>query len=149
VAVSDIVDPGEVIEVPNVGGRKPTQLPRQVLAEIIEPRMEEIFFLVKDDLDQKDFKDVITGGVVLTGGASLLKGIEKVAENVFEMPVRIGSPGGVGGLVEEISSPEYATGVGLVHYGLHARPESFMENRGAGLFSNIKKRMVDWFGEFF
>jgi len=149
VAVSDIVDPGEVIEVPNVGGRKPTQLPRQVLAEIIEPRMEEIFFLVKDDLDQKDFKDVITGGVVLTGGASLLKGIEKVAENVFEMPVRLGTPGGVGGLVEEISSPEYATGVGLVHYGLHARPESFMENRGAGLFSNIKKRMVDWFGEFF
>jgi cell division protein FtsA len=149
VAISDIVDPGEVIEVPNVGGRKPTQLPRQVLAEIIEPRMEEIFFLVKDDLDQKDFKDVITGGVVLTGGASLLQGIEKVAENVFEMPVRIGTPGGVGGLVEEISSPEYATGVGLVHYGLHARPESFMENRGAGLFSNIKKRMVDWFGEFF
>jgi cell division protein FtsA len=149
VAVSDIVDAGEVIEVPNVGGRKPTQLPRQILAEIIEPRVEEIFFLVKDDLDQKDFKDVITGGVVLTGGASLLQGIEKVAENVFEMPVRIGVPGGVGGLVEEISSPEFATGVGLVQYGLHAQPESFMENRGAGLFSNIKKRMVDWFGEFF
>ncbi len=149
VAVSDIVDAGEVIEVPNVGGRKPTQLPRQILAEIIEPRVEEIFFLVKDDLDQKDFKDVITGGVVLTGGASLLQGIEKVAENVFEMPVRIGMPGGVGGLVEEISSPEFATGVGLVKYGLHAQPESFMENRGAGLFSNIKKRMVDWFGEFF
>jgi hypothetical protein len=68
------------------------------------------------------------------------------------MPVRIGNPGeanGVSGLVGEVSSPEYATGVGLVLYGLNARPESFLENRGAGLFSNIKKRMVDWFGEFF
>jgi cell division protein FtsA len=149
VAVSDLVDPGETIEVPNVGGRRPTQVPRQILSEIIQPRMEEIFFLVKDDLDQKDFKNKISGGVVLTGGASLLTGIEKVAERVFEMPVRIGNPSGVGGLVEEVSSPEYATGVGLIYYGLHAQPESFMENRGAGLFSNIKSRMGSWFGEVF
>jgi len=149
IAVSELVDPGEVIEVPSVGGRKPTQLPRQILAEIIQPRLEETFFLVKNDLEQKDFKEMITGGVVLTGGASLLKGIDKVAEDVFEMPVRIGIPSGISGLVEEVSSPEFATGVGLVLYGMHARPESFMENRGAGLFSNIKKRMVDWLAEFF
>lgn len=152
IALSELVDPDETIEVPSVGGRRPAQLPRQILAEIIQPRVEEIFFLVKSDLEQKDFKDIISGGVVLTGGASLLEGIDKVAERVFEMPVRIGNPGeasGVSGLVGEVSSPEYATGVGLVLYGLNARPESFLENRGAGLFSNIKKRMVDWFGEFF
>jgi cell division protein FtsA len=149
IALSELADPGTMIEIPNVGGRKPSQLPRQILAEIIQPRMEEIFFLVKNDLDSKDFKDVLSGGVVLTGGASLLQGTEKIAERVFGMPVRVSIPTGVGGLVEEISSPEYSTGVGLVLYGLNAQPESFMENRGAGLFSNIKKRMVDWFGEFF
>jgi cell division protein FtsA len=152
IALSELVDPDETIEVPSVGGRRPAQLPRQILAEIIQPRVEEIFFLVKSDLEQKDFKDIISGGVVLTGGASLLEGIDKVAERVFDMPVRIGNPSeasGVSGLVGEVSSPEYATGVGLVLYGLNARPESFLENRGAGLFSNIKKRMVDWFGEFF
>ena len=149
IAISELAEPAEMIEVPSVGGRKPTQLPRQILAEIIQPRLEEIFFLVKNDLDQKDFKEMITGGVVLTGGASLLKGIEKVAEDVFSMPVRIGIPSGVSGLVEEIASPEFATGVGLVLYGLHASPERFMENRGAGLFTNIKRRMVDWLAEFF
>lgn len=149
VAASELVEPDEMIEVPNVGGRNPTRIPRQILAEIIQPRMEEIFFLVKSDLEKKDFKDVLSGGVVLTGGASLLEGTDKVAENVFEMPVRIGAPTGVGGLMEEVSSPEFATGVGLIQYGLNARPESFMENRGAGLFANIKKRMGNWLGEFF
>ncbi len=149
VAASELVEPDEMIEVPNVGGRNPMRVPRQILAEIIQPRMEEIFFLVKSDLEKKDFKDVLSGGVVLTGGASLLEGTDKVAENVFEMPVRVGIPFGVGGLVEEVSSPEFATGVGLVQYGLNARPESFMENRGAGLFANIKKRMGNWLGEFF
>ncbi|RKY02704.1 MAG: hypothetical protein DRP54_01255 [Spirochaetes bacterium] len=65
------------------------------------------------------------------------------------MPVRVGRPQGVGGLVDEVASPEFATGVGLLLYGMNSRPESFMENRGPGLFSNIKKRMVDWLGEFF
>ncbi len=111
--------------------------------------MEEIFFLVKEDLDKKEFKESLAGGIVLTGGASLLEGTEKIAEDVFQMPVRIGRPSNVNGLYEEVSSPEFATGVGLVFYGLRARPESFMENRGAGLFSNIKKRMSTWLGEFF
>jgi cell division protein FtsA len=111
--------------------------------------MEEIFFLVKEELDKKDFKDLLAGGIVLTGGASLLDGTEKIAEDVFEMPVRIGTPAGINGLVEEVSSPEFATGVGLVYYGLNALPESFMENRGAGLFNNIKHRMSNWLGEFF
>ena len=149
VAVSDLVDPNEVIEVPAVGGRKPTQIPRQLLAEIIEPRMEEIFILVKNELEKHDFRELLAGGVVLTGGASMLEGTEKLAERVFEMPVRIGIPGNVGGLADEISTPEYATGVGLVLYGLKAQPEKFIENKGPGLFSNIKKRMAEWFGEFF
>ena len=149
VAVSDLVDPNEMIEVPAVGGRKPTQIPRQLLAEIIEPRMEEIFILVKNELEKHEFRDLLAGGVVLTGGASMLEGTEKLAERVFEMPVRIGVPCNVGGLVDEISTPEYATGVGLVLYGLKSQPERFIENKGPGLFSNIKKRMAEWFGEFF
>ena len=149
IAMSGLVEPDEMIEVPNVGGRNPSRMPRQILAEIIQPRMEEIFFLVKEELDKKDFKDLLAGGIVLTGGASLLYGTEKVAEDVFGMPVRIGAPSGINGLVEEVSSPEFATGVGLVYYGINALPESFMENRGAGLFNNIKHRMSNWLGEFF
>jgi cell division protein FtsA len=149
IARSDLVEPDEMIEVPNVGGRNPSRMPRQILAEIVQPRMEEIFFLVKEELDKKDFKNLLAGGIVLTGGASLLEGSEKVAEDVFEMPVRIGMPSGVTGLMEEVSSPEFATGVGLVHYGLNALPESFIENRGNGLFTTIKKRMTNWLGEFF
>jgi cell division protein FtsA len=149
IAFSGLVEPDELIEVPNVGGRNPSRMPRQILAEIIQPRMEEIFFLVKNDLEKKEFKDLLAGGIVLTGGASLLEGTDKIAEDVFEMPVRIGMPSGVNGLIEEVSSPEFATGVGLVDYGLNALPESFMENRGAGLFANIKSRMSNWLGEFF
>jgi cell division protein FtsA len=149
IARSDLVQPDEIIEVPNVGGRNPSRMPRQILAEIIQPRMEEIFFLVKEELDKKEFKNLIAGGIVLTGGSALLEGADKLAEDVFEMPVRIGIPSGISGLVEEVSSPEYSTGVGLVHYGLNALPESYMENRGAGLFTNIKKRMSNWLGEFF
>jgi cell division protein FtsA len=148
-ADSELVDPDETIEIPNVGGRNPTQIPRQILAEIIQPRMEEIFLLVKHELENKEFERLLSGGVVLTGGASLLHGTEKVAEKVFELPVRVGRPQCVGGLVNEVSSPEYSTGVGLVMYGLNTRPEELVESRGAGLFSNVKKRMTSWFGEFF
>jgi cell division protein FtsA len=149
IALSGMVEPDEIIEVPNVGGRNPSRMPRQILAEIVQPRMEEIFFLVKEELDKKDFKELLAGGIVLTGGASQLEGCEKLAEDVFGMPVRIGTPVGVSGLVEEVMSPEFATGVGLVYYGMRVLPESYMENRGAGLFNNIKHRMSNWLGEFF
>jgi cell division protein FtsA len=149
IALSGMVEPDEIIEVPNVGGRNPSRMPRQILAEIVQPRMEEIFFLVKEELDKKDFKELLAGGIVLTGGASQLEGCDKLAEDVFGMPVRIGTPAGINGLVEEVTSPEFATGVGLVHYGVKAMPESYMENRGAGLFNNIKHRMSNWLGEFF
>jgi cell division protein FtsA len=149
VAISEMIAPDEMVEIPSVGGRNPTKIPRQILAEIIQPRMEEIYMLVKHELEKKDFADLLSGGVVLTGGASLLQGADKVAEEVFELPVRTGFPQNIGGLTNEVSSPEYATGVGLILYGLNARPEDFSENRGPGLFSNVKKRMSSWFGEFF
>ena len=148
-AISDLVDPNEMIEIPAVGGRRPTQIPRQILAEIIEPRMEEIFILVKNELEKHEFRDLLAGGIVLTGGASMLEGTEKLAERIFEMPVRVGIPSSISGLVDEVSTPEFATGVGLVLYGLKSQPERFIENRESGLFSNIKKRMAEWFGEFF
>lgn len=149
VALSELAEPDEMVEIPSVGGRKPTIMPRQVLAEIIEPRMEEIFFLVKEDLERSDLSDTLSGGIVLTGGASLLEGTDKLAGRVFEMPIRIGMPSDIGGLTEEVSSPEYSTGVGLVLYGLNARPERFADGREEGLFMNIKKRMVSLFDEFF
>ncbi len=149
VALSELAEPDEMVEIPSVGGRKPAIMPRQVLAEIIEPRMEEIFFLVKEDLERSDLSDTLSGGIVLTGGASLLEGSDKLAGRVFEMPIRIGMPSDIGGLTEEVSSPEYSTGVGLVLYGLNARPEGFADGREEGLFMNIKKRMVSLFDEFF
>ncbi len=149
VALSELAEPDEMVEIPSVGGRKPAIMPRQVLAEIIEPRMEEIFFLVKEDLERSDLSDTLSGGIVLTGGASLLEGSDKLAGRVFEMPIRIGMPSDIGGLAEEVSSPEYSTGVGLVLYGLNARPEGFTDSREEGLFMNIKKRMVSLFDEFF
>jgi len=116
-ACSRLVDKTEIIVVPSVGGRKPMEVPRQTLAEIIEPRMEEILSLINREVVRAGFEDKCSAGVVLSGGTSLLHGIEELGEQVFEMPVRVGRPTGIGGLIDVVNSPMYATGVGLVIYG--------------------------------
>jgi len=113
-----IVDDQETIEVASVGrGKKPRILSRQLLADIIQPRAEEIFRLVDNDIKRMGYEKSLNSGVVLTGGTALLEGLEEVAESVFDLPVRRGDPGGIGGLVDRVSTPDYASAVGLVLYG--------------------------------
>ena len=138
-------DEQETIEVPSVGrGRKPRVLSRQILADIIQPRAEEIFRLVDADIKRMGYEKSLNSGIVLTGGTSLLEGLEEVAEEIFDLPVRRGDPSGVGGLVDRVSTPDYATAVGLILYGF-----SQWQDRG---ISKDKKRglwakMRDWLKE--
>jgi cell division protein FtsA len=144
-----MVGKDETIEVPSVGGREPRVLSRQLLAEILEPRVEEIFNLVNREIIKSGYEDMIASGIVLTGGTSILPGMPELAEQIFSMPVRRGVPQGVGGLIDVVNSPVYATGVGLVIYGSqHQAMENFKRGEH-GLFDKVMQRMKEWFGEFF
>lgn len=107
----------ELVELPGVGGRRPRPIRRQYLSEIIEPRAEEIFTLVRKEVLRSGFEDMLGAGIVLTGGGSRLDGLPELGERVFQMPVRRGVPIGIGGMVEVVNSPTFATAVGLVLYG--------------------------------
>ena len=134
-------DEQETIEVPSVGtGRKPRVLSRQLLADIIQPRAEEIFRLVDGDIKKMGYEKSLNSGIVLTGGTALLEGLEDVAEEIFDLPVRRGDPVGVGGLVDRVMTPDYATAVGLLLYGQGFMRESgSVKDRGRkGLFSRFK-----------
>jgi cell division protein FtsA len=120
-ALTALVPAEETVDVPAVGGRKPRQLSRQLLSEIIQPRVEEIFTLVARELARAGFQDAATAGVVVTGGTSIMQGVPELAEGIFDQPVRRGDPIGVGGLADVIQSPIYSTAVGLALYGNHAR----------------------------
>lgn len=141
----DKVKNEETIEIPDMSGRGGRKLPRQILAEILEPRVEEIFTLVKREILRAGMKDYITSGVVLTGGSALLEGISSVAESVFELPVRVGTPQGISGLVDVVNNPMYATGVGLVVYGSKNQETKKFRIRDANIFNRIMKRMRGWF----
>ncbi len=116
-ALAALVPADETVDVPSVGGRKPRQLSRQVLAGILQPRVEEIFTLVARSLMRSGFEDAATAGFVVTGGTAIMEGLPELAERVLGQPVRRGAPAIVGGLVETVSGPIYATGVGLALYG--------------------------------
>jgi cell division protein FtsA len=148
---SPLVGKDETIEVPSVGGRKPRILSRQLLAEILEPRMEEIFALVNREIVKSGYEDRIASGVVLTGGTSILEGSPELAEQVFNLPIRRGLPQNIGGLVDVVNSPIYATGVGLVVYGsknLGIREFPTVQTDD-NAFRRVVRRMKEWFGEFF
>ena len=140
-----VADEQETIEVPSVGkGRKPRVLSRQILADIIQPRAEEIFRLVDADIKRMGYEKSLNSGIVLTGGTSLLEGLEEVAEEIFDLPVRRGDPSGVGGLVDRVATPDFATAVGLVLYGYNKGLErGFSRERKKGTWT----RFTDWFKE--
>jgi len=143
-----LVSPEDQVEVPSVGGRPPRPMPRQVMAQILEPRVEELFELVKAELHRSGFQELVAAGLVLTGGSSLLDGMVELAEEIFDMPVRLGRPCGVGGLVDVVSSPIYATGVGLIQYGQHYRQTTPEGGRSSKpVFSRVWARMRHWFGD--
>ena len=135
----------ETIEVPGMGGRKPRKLQRQILGEILEPRMEEIFTLIKREIFRAGMDNVITSGIVLTGGSSLLHGATDIAESVFDVPSRLGTPRGINGLIDVVNNPMYATAVGLVLYGARIQPEKKFRIRDTNIFNRIMTRMKTWF----
>jgi cell division protein FtsA len=137
----------ETIEVPGMGGRKPRKLPRQILGEILEPRIEEIFTLIKREIFRAGMDNVITSGIVLTGGSSLLHGITDIAESIFDVPSRLGTPRGISGLIDVVNNPMYATGVGLVLYGAKNQPEKKFRIRDTNIFHRVMTRMKRWFKE--
>lgn len=148
-ALSSMVRKDETIEVPSVGGRKPRILSRQILSEIIEPRVEEIFSLVKQEIVKAGLEDRIASGIVITGGSTILEGMPELAEQIFNVPVRRGAPRGIGGLIDVVKSPMYATGVGLVVEGSKESAENRFKVRENNIYSKVKDRMRDWFGEIF
>ena len=137
----------DVLTVPSVGGRRPREVSRKILCEIIEPRAEEILSLARQEIVRSGLSDRIPSGVVLTGGAAALNGISELAEEIFEAPVRLGMPINVGGLLEVVRSPMYATGVGLVNYGFSQESNRFriFRIRDESIFGRVKQRMRDWF----
>ena len=144
-ALTQLAASDENIEVPSVGDRPPRRLARQTLAEVIEPRYEELLTLVQAELRRSGFEDLITAGVVLTGGSSKIEGLVDLAEEVFHMPVRLGSPQCVMGLVDVVRNPIYATGVGLLLFGSQNRaPRGFDADFGRGV-RGVWERMKSWF----
>lgn len=142
---SPLVEDQDTIEVPSVGrGKKARILSRQLLAEIIQPRAEEIFRLVDNDIKRMGYEKSLNSGILLTGGTALLEGLEEVAEGVFDLPVRRGDPAGIGGLVDRVNTPDYATGVGLILYGYNQwKNRGFTREKKQGFWAKMK----DWLKE--
>jgi len=150
-ALTALVREDEVVDVPSVGGRKARQLSRQILSEIIQPRVEEIFTLVARDLVRGGLNDVAAGGVVVTGGSSIMHGVPELAEQIFDMPVRRGVPTGLSGLADVVQSPIHATAVGLALYGArgHGTGGGPTEVDDGTLVGRTGRRLRDWFAELF
>lgn len=142
---SPLIDEQETVEVPSVGrGKKARILSRQLLADIIQPRAEEIFRLVDNDIKRMGYEKSLNSGIVLTGGTALLEGLEEVAEEIFDLPVRRGDPSGIGGLAERVNTPDYAASVGLILYGYNKWKEKGMsKDRKRSLWAKFK----DWLKE--
>jgi cell division protein FtsA len=148
-ALASMVSKDETIEVPSVGGRSARILSRQILAEIIEPRLEEIFSIVRQEIIKSGHEDMVAAGLVLTGGTVVVDGAVELAEQVFNMPVRRGMPRGIGGLVDVVKSPAYSTSVGLVLMGYNTTDGRRYKVRDSGAYSKVRDRMKEWFGEIF
>ena len=144
-ALATMISEEDTIEVPSVGGRKPRILSRQILADIIQPRAEEICHLIFQEIRRAGYERVLNSGVVFTGGSASLEGLPEVAERVFDMPIRRGVPTGIGGLVDVVASPSYATGVGLVLYGLRSRSNRLSPRDMVGTpLGRVAARVREW-----
>ncbi|MBT5330946.1 MAG: cell division protein FtsA [Porticoccaceae bacterium] len=144
-ALASLARPEESIEVPSVGDRAPRELSRQALAEVVEPRYEELFNLVQGELRRSGYEELLAGGVVLTGGTSKMEGVVELAEEIFHMPVRLGAPQQVKGLTDIVTNPIYATGVGLLQYGLDQQLDGGKKKRRMSDEPNFMERVKSWF----
>jgi cell division protein FtsA len=145
-AASKLIKPNEMIEVPGIGGRRTRELPRQLLGDILEPRVVEIFELVHREIEKMKLTELLASGVVLTGGSTLLPGMAEIAEEVIGLPVRIGVPQHVGGLVDVVRSPVYSTAVGLLLYGAQQQQTNreHFRARDENIYAKVRKRMSAW-----
>lgn len=149
-ALVSMVADDELITVTGIGGRPDRQVPRSLVASIIQPRMEELFSLAVREIRRTDYADLLAAGAVLTGGAAMLNGVSELAEKVLDMPVKLGVPCGFSGLVDLAQNPMHATGVGLILYALHSADQNGLGRlTEANMFERIFDRMKKWFNEFF
>ena len=144
-ALTQLANPDETIEVPSVGDRPPRRLARQTLAEVVQPRYEELFTLIQAELRRSGFEDLIVAGIVLTGGSAKMEGAVELAEEIFHMPVRVGMPQHVSGLADVVRNPIYATGVGLLLFGRRQSSGVVPTTRMDGGLAGIWERMKNWF----
>jgi cell division protein FtsA len=145
VALRQLASPNDMIEVPGVGERGPRELSRQTLAEVIEPRVEELYSLVQRELRSSGLEELLSSGIVITGGSALMKGMVELGEEIFHMPVRVGVPQYRGALAEVVRNPRYATGMGLLMAGLdQMKRDRHARMQGAG-FKELFEKMKSWF----
>ena len=144
-AMTDRITPQETIEVPSVGGRPPRVLSRQILSEIIEPRVEELFSFVSREIKESGYEELLAGGVVITGGSTIMEGMPELAEEILHLPVRRGAPQCVGGLVDVVRHPRFATGVGLVQYGARAHERDLARPNKESLSARVMGAVKRWF----
>jgi len=148
-ALSAMVDEDETMDVASVGGRRPRVMARRILSEILQPRAEEIFHLVWDEIRRAGYEKSLNSGIVLTGGGAILEGMPEIAEQIFDLPIRRGAPTGVGGLADHVNSPAFATPVGLVAYGQRNHIVEATRTAGVGAFGRVAGRLRGLFREFF
>ena len=144
-ALAQLAGPDETIKVPSVGERPPRDLSRQALAEVVEPRYDELFTLVQAELRRSGFEDLIAAGIVLTGGTSKMEGAVELAEEIFHIPVRLGVPQNVSGLGDIVRNPIYSTGVGLLMYGLKQQEEGVLGSPSSEGMQGWLQRIKNWF----
>ena len=144
-ALRQLADPREVVEVPGVDGREPRQLSVQTLAEVIEPRVVELYEFVLGELRRSGMEEMIASGIVITGGSAMMRGMIELGEEIFHMPVRMGLPRYVGGLSEVVSNPRYATGVGLVLMGKQQLEKHLQGQMDSSSLGRIFDKMKSWF----
>ncbi len=144
-ALRQMASVNDVIEVPGVGDRDPRQMSRQTLAEVIEPRVEELYSLIQRELRASGFEELLSSGIVLTGGSAGMAGMVELGEEVFHMPVRLGVPNYTGGLSEVIRNPRFSTGVGLLMSGLEQRKRDEHVRLHSANFKGVFDKMASWF----
>jgi cell division protein FtsA len=145
-ALTQLAGADETIKVPSVGDRPPRDLSRQSLAEVVEPRYDELFTLVQAELRRSGFEDMLPAGIVLTGGTSKMEGVVELAEEIFHMPVRVGYPQSVQGLTDIVRNPIYATSVGLLQYGMEHQDEAgtLAAGKSGGSTESLLSRVKAW-----
>lgn len=150
-AFAPLVKNNEYVNVPGIGGREQREVSKAVLSSIIEPRLEEILSLALREIKRTEYAEMLGAGIVITGGGSLMEGMQELSERIFEMPIKIGIPFGFGGLTEAASSPIHATGVGLCKYAIETREDKKVRKPfvAEDNFKKIFEKMKNWVKEYF